>query len=116
MRFEVLHHVAVHTHHDLELDRRLLTIGHWDELLLVTIIDEEKALQSLRIILIAEAGPVFDTFDHALVQPDNNLLLVIGHYLTLESVFVQSVSQLLARDQVLNFLLKIDLLIREPKL
>ena len=82
----------------------------------MTVIDLEEALQRLRICLTAEAGPIIDIFDHALVQPDDNLFLMTGHDSTLESVLVQSVSQLLARDQVLNFLLKIDLLIREPKL
>ena len=116
MCLEVLHRVAVHTHPDLKLDKRILTIGHWDELSFVTIIDVEKALQGLRVILTAESCPVFHTFDHTLVQPDDNLLLVIWHYSTLICIFVKSVGQLLTRDQVLYFLLKIDLLIWEPKL
>ena len=82
----------------------------------MTVIDVKEALQGLGVFLTAEASPVIDTFDHALVKPNHNLLLMAGHDSTLESVFVQSVRQLLARDQVLNVLLKVHLLNREPKL
>ena len=80
------------------------------------VIDVKEALQGLWIFFTAEASPVIDTFDHALVKPNHNLLLMVGHDSTLKSVFVKSVRQLLARDQVLNVLLKVYLLNREPEL